>query len=47
MEKFHSNLSDESDQDEITTVTYLRITLKFILTKNYISILDNHVMSHG
>ena len=33
MAKFHSNLSDESDQDYITTATHLRILTQFTITK--------------
>ena len=33
MAKLHSNLSDESDHDYITTATHLRILTQFTITK--------------
>ena len=33
MANFHSNLSDESDQDASTTETHLCIIIQFLLTK--------------
>ena len=36
-EQFHSNLSDESDQNDITIATHLHILLQFILTKGMIA----------
>ena len=46
MAQFHSRLSDEIDQDAITTVTYLCIILKFILTKKRISPLLTTMLDH-
>ena len=47
MAQCNPHLSDKSNQDASTTATNLHILFQFILTKKYISILDNHVESHG
>ena len=48
MVQFNSRLSDKSDQYSITTATHISILLRFILYKrDYSSILDSHVGSHG
>ena len=47
MAQFYSILSDEIDQGSSTTVTTLCIRIKFILFLNDISIIENHVVSHG
>ena len=46
MTQFHSSLSDESDQDAITTATHLCIIIQFILTKVMITSLLTTVWDH-
>ena len=46
MTQFHSNLSDESDQDASATETHIIIILEFILTKKMIDPFLTTVWDH-
>ena len=46
MENFHSNVSDESDQDASTTETHLCIIIQFLLTNWMISPLLTTMWDH-
>ena len=46
MAKFHSNLSDESDQDASTTATHLCVLLQSLLTKGFIDPFWRNMCDH-